>query len=808
MRNRLTRYIVTEILGPLGLGFLVYTFILLIRFLFASAEMIIRRGLDVSIVGELLLYTLPNIVVLTLPMSLLFGTLIAVGRLSSDSELIAMRACGVSLLTLYRPILILSGILTVLNTFLMVYVLPWGNHSLQGLRLEIATQTVSQQVEPRVFYEEWEGKVVYVFEVPPGSKRWKGVFLAEAIPASANNQITIADWGQILVDAAGERVVLRLFNAIRHKVDLNAPDRYEISRHKRLDLVLEDQFTSEQKAKISVSKGIRELTLEELREVMNDPAALDEQRNLARVEIHKKFSIPVACMVFGLFALPLGINNRRGGKASGFALSILVLILYYVLLSNGEEAARYGRIPAWLAMWSPNILLSVAGVFLLIRRNRDKSLLLSRIDRWIREDVWSGLLFIKKVRRARRIEARQERQRRLTEKAEKAGETAERRRTPRKVPQIVLLLPRLRIVFPNILDRYVARLFAWVFLLVLLSGVSLFIIFDLSENIDEILKNKVGLGLVLNYYKYMALQMFYEIAPILVLVTTLMTFSLLARTNEITACKALGMSLYRLSLPALASALLVTLFCGYLEQSVLPASNEKVAKLKDRMHGRETARTYRRADRQWLFGQGRYIYNYIHYDPQQASLQRLQVFDFDEQHRLTQRLLAESAKYAGDDAWVFSNGWARSFSGVDVTGYTRFQEPKIVRYPETPDYFDSEIRPPEQMRYGELKEYIQELKESGQAVPELQVELQNKIALPVTSLIMALVALPFAFRLGRQGALYGIGISIVLGIVFLGIFAFFSKMGEAGALPPAVAVWTPGAVFALLSSYLFLGVRT
>lgn len=799
MRSRLTRYILTEILGPLGLGFLVYTFILLIRFLFASAEMIIRRGLPVSIVGELLLYTLPNIVVLTLPMSLLFGTLIAVGRLSSDSELIAMRACGVSLLTLYRPILILSGVLTLLNTFLMVYVLPWGNHSLQVLRLEIATQTVSQQVEPRVFYEEWEGKVVYVFEVPPGSKRWKGVFLAEASQADANNQITIADWGQILVDDAGERVVLRLFNAIRHKVDLNAPDRYEISRHKRLDLVLEDRFTSEQKAKISVSKGIRELTLEELRDVLSDPTALDEQRNLALVEIHKKFSIPVACMVFGLFALPLGINNRRGGKASGFAMSIGVIVLYYIMLSNGEEAARYGRIPAWLAMWSPNILMAGAGVFLLIRRNRDKSLLLSHIDRWIREDVWSGLLFIKRVSRTRRQDARQ----------------VERRKRPRQAPQVVLRLPHLRslrivsLFLPNILDRYVARLFAWVFMLVLLSGVSLFIIFDLSENIDEILKNKVGLGLVLNYYKYMSLQMLYEIAPILVLVTTLMTFSLLARTNEITACKALGMSLYRLARPALVSALLVTFFCGYLEQAVLPASNEKVAKLKDRMHGRETARTYRRADRQWLFGRGRYIYNYIHYDPQQSSLQRLQVFDFDDQHRLTQRLFAESAKYAGDDAWVFSNGWARSFSGgVNVTGYTRFQEPKIVRYPETPDYFDSEIRPPEQMRYGELKEYIHELRESGQAVPELQVELQNKIALPVTSLIMALVALPFAFRLGRQGALYGIGISIVLGIVFLGIFAFFSKLGEAGALPPAVAVWTPGAVFALLSGYLFLGVRT
>ncbi len=797
VRRRLDRYIVTEILGPLALGFLVYTFILLIRFLFQSAEMIIRRGLPSSIVGQLLLLTLPNIVVLTLPMSLLFGTLIAVGRLSSDSELIAMRACGVSLLSLYRPILLLSGVLTVLNTLLMVYVLPWGNNSLQQLRLQILTQTVSQQVEPRVFYEEWEGKVVYVFEVPPGSKRWKGVFLAEAIPASENNQITIADWGEVLVDQAGERVVLRLYNAIQHKVNLDAPDRYESSRHKRLDIVLDDQFTSDQKAKMSVSKSVRELTLGELRDLRKDPSATPEQRNLARVEIHKKFSIPAACLVFGLFALPLGINNRRGGKASGFALSIGVLILYYVLLNNGEEAARYGRIPAWLAMWSPNLLLAAAGVFLLLRRNRDKSLLLTRIDRWVREDLWGGLLFLKKVSRARRLELRQERRRRAADKPRK----------PKALPLVVLLLPRPRLAFPNILDRYIVRLFSSVFGLVVLSGVSLFIIFDLSENIDEILKNKVGTGLVLNYYKYSSLQMFYEIAPIVVLVTTLMTFSLLARTNEITACKALGMSLYRLALPALGVALLVTFFCGYLESSVLPASNEKVAKLKDRIHGRETARTYRRADRQWLFGQGRYIYNYIHYDPQQPSLQRLQVFDFDGQHRLTRRLYTESARYIGE-AWVFTNGWARTFNGTQTTDYTRFTEPKIVRYPETPDYFDSEIRPPEQMRYGELKDYIRELKESGQAVPELQVELQNKIALPVASLIMALVALPFAFRLGRQGALYGIGISIVLGIFFMAFFAFFSKLGEAGALPPAAAVWSPGAVFALLSGYLFLGVRT
>jgi LPS export ABC transporter permease LptF/LPS export ABC transporter permease LptG len=800
--RRIDRYIVSEVLGPLGLGFLVYTFLLLLRFLFQSAEMIIQRGLPVSVVGRLLMLSLPNIVVLTLPMSLLFGILIAVSRLSSDSELIAMRSCGVSLLTLYRPILLLSAFFALVNTYLMVYALPWGNSQLQQLRLEIITQSVSQQVQPRVFYEEWEGKVVYVFEVPPGEDRWKGVFLAESIPSGEDNEITVADWGEVKVDETGEKVTLRLYNAVRHKVNLQAPERYEISRHKRLDIVLEDQFTSEQKAKISVSKGIRELTLDELDDLSQDPTATQEQRNLSRVEIHKKFAIPAACLVFGLFGLPLGINNRRGGKASGFALSIGVILLYYVLLNNGEEAARYGRLPAWLAMWGANLLMAVGGFFLLMRRNRDKGLMLGRVDRWIREDLWGRIQKLQGVRQEKLQQLRQAREERQERRELARSQSAASRR-----PKMILRMSRIRIVFPNLIDRYVVAIFLRVFALVVLSGVSLFVIFDLSETIDEILKNKVAQAVVFRYYKYLSLQMFYEISPILVLVTTLMTFSLLARTNEITACKALGMSLYRLALPALAIALSVSVFSTYLESSVLPASNAKVAQLKDRIRGRDTARTYRRADRQWLFGRGRYIYNYLHYDPEHQALQRLQVFDFDENHRLSRRLYTDAARYIGE-AWIFSKGWARTFDGVELKQYTPITQPKIVRYPETPDYFDSEIRPPEQMRYRELKDYIAELRESGQPVPELEVELQNKIAFPVISFIMCLVALPFAFRLGKQGALYGIGMSIVLGMVFMAVFIAFTKLGEIGALPPVVAVWSPGAVFGILSAYLFLGVKT
>ncbi len=795
MRLRiLDRYMLREVLGPLALGFLVYTSILLLRFLFRAAEMIIRRGLSTSVIGEMLLYTLPNIIVLTLPMSLLFGILIAVGRLASDSELVAMRSSGVSLLALYRPILLVSGFFTVVNVALMLWALPAGNTALQGLTLRIIRETADRQVEPRVFYSEFEGTLLYVFEMPERDERWKGVFLTQSLPTQ-KTQVTMAEWGRLRLDEAGKRVVLELENAYTHEIDLAHPGTYQISYNRRVERVLDDELSDIPQERTAASKDLRELDLTELRQRLAEPGASQELRNRLRVEIHKKFSIPFACLVFGLCALPLGFNNRRGGRASGFALSILVILVYYLLLNNGENYARFGKIPPWLAMWFPNLVLAAGGLLLLARRNRDKSLLLTRVDRWVRNDVWGRIVRLRRHREARQQERR-------------ARQEARRQRG-RGAADVVLRLPRPRLLFPNLLDRYVMRSFGYIFLLVLLSGLSVYIVADVGELMDEIIKNHVARSVVVAYYQFLSLQIFYDLAPILVLVTTLITFSLLSRSNEVTAFKALGVSLFRLAVPVLAVALAIVATSAYLEAEVLPASNTRVAQLKDVIKGTKTPRGYRRADRQWLFGQGRYVYNYLRYEPQTESLQRLQVFEFDDRHRLVGRLFAQQATYDhATGRWLFYDGWARRFDGVDVTAYTRFTEPRLVDYPETPSYFASEVKAPEEMSYRDLRDYILELQASGQRVPELWVALDSKIAYPAISLVMALVAFPFAFRLGRQGALYGIGLSVVLGMVFIGVYAFFRTLGETGALPPAVAVWSPNLLFAMLAVYLFLGVRT
>ena len=531
------------------------------------------------------------------------------------------------------------------------------------------------------------------------------------------------------------------------------------------------------------------------------------------------FAIPAACLVMGLISLPLGFTNRHGGRSSGFAISIGVIVAYYVLLSQGEDAARLGKLSPGFAIWLPDLLLLAIGLVLLGVRNRDRGILPRRLQRFLGAQ-WASL---KRRRSACRSAAHGTPHERppAGPRRDSAARGSAARPPARAAPspessrcdagrprrRVVLRLPRLRLRFPNILDRYVLRRLGEVLALVWVSAIAISSIADLTGNIDDILKNQPPARIVLQYYKYQSLQTAYDIAPIAVLIATLITFSLLSRTSEVIALRSLGMSLHRVALPAVAGAAGVAMLCAFLQLQVLPASNQKVEEANNIIKGRTQPRSVRRADQQWLLGQGRFIYNYLNFDPKSASLQRLQVFDFDEKHQLVARLLAANAQFT-PQGWAVSDGWARTFEGLNERSFRSFTTPVAVDLEEKPDYFEAEVRKPREMGFTELRAYVREVRESGQAVPALEVALQDRVAFPFASLVMSLVALPFAFRLERKGALYGLGLAIVLGIFFLAVFAFFRTLGQVGTFPAVIAAWSPNVLFALLSGYLFLGVKS
>ncbi|MBI2213663.1 MAG: LPS export ABC transporter permease LptF [Acidobacteria bacterium] len=775
----LSRYIVKEIIGPTFLGFCFYTFVILMNTLFKMAEMIIRRSLPASTVLQLLLLSLPHIVVLTIPMALLFGVLIAVGRLSSDSEIIAMRSVGVSTRVIYRPVFYVSFAIFLLNVWMTNYVTPWGNKAFRSLQAEIFSSSVEREIRPRVFYDEYADRVIYVNDVAPNGE-WSGVFISDTTSPD-RQQIIVARTGRLTTTPGTKQVWVELHDAENHFFAIQNPSRYDRVRNATQRILLPDQFSGPQRP---VSRDRKSMTAVELIEEAErnranpDRKYAAEDLRLIHVELHKKLSIPFACLAFGLVALPLGITNKRGGKSSGFTLSIGVILVYYLLMSNGEEMARTGQVPAWLGMWIPNFVLIALGLYLLRRVSRDAGASSGpgRFGTWV-QTALDRLHIHLRSRRSRGDD--------------EGG-----------------ILSRIDVRFPNILDRYVLRLFVQTVFFIVLSVVVLQMVIDYSEMAGDIAENKIPVEIVVEYYRNLTLVVLDKTIPISILAGTLICFGMLSRTSEVTAMKATGVSLYRLALPVIVVATIASGFAYLLLDFALPYNNEKVASLKSQIKGKPMRRSVTWEQRQWVFGKGRYLFNFLSYDKIAKALSQVQVLEFDPvEMRITRRVYAEEARFDGS-GWVFVNGWVRSFDDHGGASFTPIDSPVRLHYPERPEYFTSDFKLPNQMTYAELRRYLHDLEISGYSSEELRVQLYQKTAWPFVSLVMALIALPFSFRIGKRGALYGVGVALFLAFVYWAVYGVFTKFGEVGNLPALLSAWSANVLFIIAAVYLFVHAET
>jgi LPS export ABC transporter permease LptG len=804
-----SRYVLKEMIGPTLLGFIFYTSIILMRQLFDMAGLIIKRSLSGAVVGKLLVFILPNIVVLTLPMSLLFGILIAVGRLSSDSEIVAMRALGISTRTIYRPVFLFSFLMFLLNFYLINFVMPESNRQFVTLQAELTTSAAENIVKPRVFHTGYANLMIYVDDVDPVTGQWKGVFVADSRTDESTDPATPKemsaytnpreqdDLGGLSAQGAGQRIIvarsgnlallggakeiwMNLTGAETHVWDPRRSDRYDLTRNDTQRIRLPSMGSRFDPS--ALGRSLREMDLRELLETQKRYEQGNGEtdriaRNMARVEIHKKFAIPFACIAFGVLGLPLGITNRRGGKSSGFTLSIGIIVFYYLMINNGEQLANNGKIPAALGMWGANVILFGLGLFLIGRANRDFAA--QPAGSWLSRLVGHVTRFISRSRKS---------------------DTA-------VVEDAPSVLHRLDITFPNILDRYVLREFVKVLFLVLLSVAALSMIIDYTDKAKDAREHGVAASTLLSYYRFYIFSVLNWTVPISVLVSTLVTFAMLSKNNEVTAVKSSGVSLYRIGLPVLAVAALMSVFSYLLLDFILPYSSQRLEVLKRRIDGKPPISA---SDQQklWYLGKGRYLINFLDYDRDAKRLTQVQVFELHPtDFRMTRRVYAKHATWNGK-GWAFEDGWMRSFPDNGPSTYTLIKQPLVLYYPETPDDFALDVRLPDQMTYAQLSRYLATLRASGYAADALAVKLYEKTSWPALSIVMALIALPFAFRMGKRGALYGIGIALVLGIVYFIMFGLFMKFGEVGNLPPLLAAWAANILFGLAAGYMFLNVET
>jgi LPS export ABC transporter permease LptG len=282
-----------------------------------------------------------------------------------------------------------------------------------------------------------------------------------------------------------------------------------------------------------------------------------------------------------------------------------------------------------------------------------------------------------------------------------------------------------------------------------------------------------------------------------------------------TAMKATGVSLYRIVAPVLLIATILSALLFVFDEVYLPTANRRQEALLSVIRGKP-AQTYLRPDRKWMSGQTAAnteptrIFYYQFFDPDRNVFANLTVFEFKpDSFTLTRRIFAESAHWDdGTGRWVFENGWQRTFGGEAISSYQPFTLQSFPEIHEQPGYFKKEERPSQEMSYSELSNYIQDLRQSGFDTMRLRVQLNRKLAYPLITLVMAILAIPFSLSAGKRGSIAGMGAAIGLAIAYWVIAGIFENLGNVASLPAVMAAWSPDILFAMAGSYLLLRTPT
>jgi LPS export ABC transporter permease LptG/LPS export ABC transporter permease LptF len=752
------RYVIRQVLMPLCIGLVVFTFVFIIRTLIEYVEPLVAKGVSARTLVMVLATLVPQALALSIPMALLLGLLIAFGRLSGDREFVAMQACGISLRRLLLPVGLCSIACWAATSYVMFIAVPASNQTFRELTFNVTAQRAEGEVKPRTFFDDFPNLVLYVRDVPVNGG-WDGVFLADSRP-NQPMAVYVARRGRVVIDRQARTVEVILEHGARH---ISRADGYEVFRFDRLILQIDPStlFPSE-----GPLKGPNELTVAELRERIALNAATGVSTHNEKMALQRKFAIPVACLVFGVIGLALGATNRRDGALGSFGLGLAVIFAYYIPMFFFPQMTKGGYLTPWLAVWLPNILLGLFALFLFVRRAR-------------------------------------------------AADQPIRIRMPALVGRIARAVSTERglgrPVSPfRTLDRYVAGSYVRVLFLAAAAAVGVFYISTFIDLSDKLFKGKAPWFTLVEYFWYATPQFLYYILPLSVLIAALVTVGLLTRNSELIVMKACGVSLYRIATPMIAAAMVVGGILFALDATVLGDANRRAEALHDLIRGSVSLRQFHHP---WIAGSDGRIYHIQAYDPVNAQLRGIEVYQFGlASDQIFRRIFAAGAAPMGGPAgpsakWSLTDGWAREFDARGETrSFSRFST-AVERF-ETAAYFLEEPPDDRYMNYAELRGHTERLRASGLEVPRYEVALSRKIAFPFVTIIMTLIAIPFASTIGRSGTMAGIGVGVALALLYWGTLSVAAALGAGGALPPALAAWAPNLLFGAGASYLLLTVRT
>jgi LPS export ABC transporter permease LptG/LPS export ABC transporter permease LptF len=772
----LGRYVFREILASSLLATALATFIIFLQYIAPLLELLVRTG-EGLIFLKLCVYSLPPVLLLSMPFGVLVGILIGLGRMSSDNEMIAMRSGGVSSRIVAPPVIVFASIAMLVSGACAVWLNPLAIRAEVKLENKVGASQLTADVVPQVFQEQFtnDNTVLYVDdkENGVGPTVWKRVFIADITPPNERKnalktqpvgpKITMAREAVAVPDPAHNRIQLTLTDQSVHEAPYHSRAPYGTT-------VLTQNTQQEKKA-----KAYRDMLTKELVAFIKAQPRKSQESIDARIELHGRFALPVACLMLALVGIPLGASSRKGGRSAGYVwgifLSFFCYWLGYITLTG---LARSHSIPAELASWAPDGLFGTAGLFLIGRMELpgDRDLTGS-----VRRAIFAWFAGI-----ARRFERK------------------------KRIPKVKAA--GMRIVLFQLMDSYVLSNFLLYFVLWLAAFVTMMQVYTFFDLLSDVVQHHIPMSRVATYHLFLTPLLIYSTMPVAVLLAVLVTFGVMTKNNEVTAFKACGISVRRLGLPVLLMSALLSAALFAADYSWIPTAN----RIQDNIHNEIKGRphqTYLHPERKWLIHDYRIFY-VRGFDATENMMIEPYVFELDPKtFHLVREINANRARWQQNiHQWVWEQGTARDLCGIEECNHIDFPATTFPEITEAPDDFRIPVQQNQQMNYKQLGDYFRYLQLRGFDTQKLQVQYYEKFSVPAFGLIMALISVPFGFMVGTRGAMAGIGISIGIGMAYLGIVKLFEQMGNVNYLPAEVAAWSPDVLFALAGMYLLLRTRS
>ncbi|HZS06735.1 MAG TPA: LptF/LptG family permease [Blastocatellia bacterium] len=767
----LTIYFLRETIPFQLLALVVLTSVIYIQQLIRQADSLSVEAPVISTL-HIMYYILPGVLVITIPLATLLGTLLAINRLESDLEITSARSCGVSSKELALPFIGTALIAATLTGWLTLKVVPSSLQELRTLKTQALKHLLELRVRPQTLSTAFNNHLIFVKDIDPTSGDWIGVFvLKQATPEET--QVLNAERGQLrIIPSEGDAVSIRLINGTAVTITEGLQHPKTVGVFSRHDTKLTGESVQPENTANPLRRTVQESSTEELTaRLRNTPPNPQEQRQTL-VEWHKRIALPLGAVLLTLTAIPMGLRmsgtlSRTSMLSIGFGLAVI----YYLILIAGQNLALAGSLHPIIGVWMANLIFVGTAITISTSPPLPK--------------IW------------RRSAPH-------PHKPEKQETGAGKQKSDS--------------YFHNwkILDICNYLLLSEVVKFTLFSCGILVIatlVFTLFDIVPSVARNKIQAGFVASYLWYLSPQITYFTAPFGLLLGLLATFSILSRSNQLTALSAHGQSNYQLTLPALAGALIASISLFLMAETILPQSNREQDSRYNSIKGRKGEQAIQAFGYRWVYGANQMIFQYQHINDNNQLLKATAYKFNSAPHRLCQIIHADKAEQTGPDVWTaIDGGWEDNLCEREPeAGHQDRATPLeqssagsiTLRVDEGPAIFRRTVNESAKMSLKELRTYIRQISRAGDRATTLRIDYEKKKAFPLSCIILTILTLPYCLTLTRRNTINKVSLSIGLSLAFWAVVSILETFGKQELLPVWLAAWGGQAAFCAVGMYLF-----